>query len=167
MVRKYWLKSSLHPGSPPYTFLKWRSHDSKGKGGDPGCKLDLSQKTILSSYFANPVNLLPLRKHVISAFYEKRLVWPIQFFLKYRHEQPRLGKRIWKGEGEGKGERGKGKGGRGRVRCFVRLGTKPAPVILHGENFLACPFRRKCNIGENVQYFVETLLLMAIFSFLV
>ena len=28
---------------PPYTFLKWRSRDSKGKGGDPGCKLDLSQ----------------------------------------------------------------------------------------------------------------------------
>ena len=27
------LKSSFHPGSP-YTFLKWRSQDSKGKGGE-------------------------------------------------------------------------------------------------------------------------------------
>ena len=32
------LKSSLHPGPPPYTFFEGEG----GSGGDPGCKLDLS-----------------------------------------------------------------------------------------------------------------------------
>ena len=40
-VLQMWLnirpKSIFHPGPPhPYTFLKWRSHDSKGKGGTRG-----------------------------------------------------------------------------------------------------------------------------------